>query len=96
MNYLLHSTPPMDRFVRRKILMVQIFPFKHLEAYTCKKNLSEWLHGIKYMSYQQLTMQWLFTIYSMISACIQKCFSRLKSSFAFKSKITINFFYKIN
>lgn len=43
MNYLLHSTPPMDRFVRRKILLVQIFPFKHLEAYTCKKNLSEWL-----------------------------------------------------
>lgn len=37
MNYLLHSTPPMDRFVRRKILLVQIFLFKHLEAYTCKK-----------------------------------------------------------
>lgn len=89
MNYLLQS-------FGKKDLIASNFPIQTFRSIHMQKNMSEWLHVIKYMSYKQLTMQWLFKIYSMISACIQICFSRLKSSFAFKIKITVNFFYKIN
>lgn len=97
LQWIIYSTPlPHGSFCEKKDFIGSNFSIQTFRSIHMQKNLSEWLHVIKYMSYQQLTMQWLFTIYSMISACIQKCFSRLKSSFAFKSKITINFFYKIN